>query len=155
MSREGAADTKYRMSAYYYSFRPTGVPEIDNILNAIAWAGKAFHHTEHWTEEISPYPECEGESCCDWIQNAADKAAKALDAAYAAGLREGLKDALEIVQEEAEGDIDLADFLIAKRLAHQCSNPQHWDEPHPCKLCAGERLAQQAEGGADGTHEHE
>lgn len=88
MSREGAADTKYRMSAYYYSFRPTGVPEIDNILNAIAWAGKAFHHTEHWTEEISPYPECEGESCCDWIQNAADKAAKALDAAYAEGLRE-------------------------------------------------------------------
>jgi len=78
----------------------------------------------------------------------------ALDAAYAAGLRDGLKDALEIVQEEAEGDIDLADFLIAKRLAHQCSNPQHWDEPHPCKLCAGERLAQQAEGGADGTHEH-
>ena len=76
------------------------------------------------------------------------------DAAYAAGLREGLKDALEIVQEEAEGDIDLADFLIAKRLAHQCSNPQHWDEPHPRKLCAGERLAQQAEGGAHGTHEH-
>lgn len=83
-----------------------------------------------------------------------DQAVKAaLDAAYAAGLRDGLKDALEIVQEEAEGDIDLADFLIAKRLAHQCSNPQHWDEPHPCKLCAGERLAQQADGGAHGPHE--
>lgn len=139
MSREGAADTKYRMSAYYYSFRPTGVPEIDNILNAIAWAGKAFHHTEHWTEEISPYPECEGESCCDWIQNAADKAAKALDAAYAAGLRE----AKEMIGDVY--DLDLIEHM-----------PDGADYPSQQKMMDWcERLAQQAEGGANGTHEHE
>lgn len=68
-----------RMSAYYYSFEPTGVPEIDMILSAVACAGKAYHHTESWNDEpgwqMLPH---EGNTPVEWIQNAADKAAKAL-----------------------------------------------------------------------------
>ena len=41
-------DKPLRMSAYYYSFKPTGQRKIDEILSAVACAGKGFHHTEDW-----------------------------------------------------------------------------------------------------------
>ena len=67
-----------RMDAYYYRFQPTGVYEIDLILCAVASAGKAFHHTEAWTDNMSyTFPDCVGASAEDWIQNAANSAAKA------------------------------------------------------------------------------
>jgi hypothetical protein len=68
-----------RMDAYYYSFRPTGDAAIDKILSAVACAGKAFHYTESWTEEAyeggAPEPHS-GSSPVEWIQNAADEAAR-------------------------------------------------------------------------------
>jgi hypothetical protein len=72
-----------RMDAYYYAFRPTGIPEIDLILSAVACAGKAYHHTECWQDECEWEPH-EGTSPVAWIQNAADKAAKALEQSRAA-----------------------------------------------------------------------
>lgn len=69
---------KMRMEAYYYSFEPTGVPEIDRILSAVACAGKAYHHTEDWKDKANPYPYHDGETPVEWIQNAANAAAKAL-----------------------------------------------------------------------------
>ncbi len=59
--------------AYYYSFEPTGVIEIDRILQAVASAGKAYHNTDQWIE-----PAYDGKSPINWIQNAANDAAKAL-----------------------------------------------------------------------------
>ena len=69
-----------RMDADYYGFAPTGVEEIDRILSAVACAGKAYHHTDQWGEDIeTPYePFLRGKSCVDWIQNAANDAATAL-----------------------------------------------------------------------------
>lgn len=67
-----------RMDAYYYGFTPTGSPEIDLILSAVACAGKAFHHTEDWNDKASAYKGHEGETPIDWIQNAANRAAAAL-----------------------------------------------------------------------------
>ena len=68
-----------RMTAYYYGFEPTGVREIDEILSAVALAGKAYHHTDGWSEDTPPYGDhCEGECPIDWIQNAANRAAAAL-----------------------------------------------------------------------------
>lgn len=72
---------KLRMSAYYYTFDETGVREIDEILSAVAHAGKAFHHTSEWTDEVdsryyADLPHLEGNCCLDWIQNAANRAAK-------------------------------------------------------------------------------
>ena len=67
-----------RMDAYYYGFDPTGVPEIDRILSAVACAGKAFHHTEDWGDVASEYPGHVGKTPVEWIQNAANDAAKAL-----------------------------------------------------------------------------
>ena len=70
-----------RMDAYYYSFTPTGVPEIDKILSAVACAGKAFHHTDCWTDEAyggEPPEPHSGKTPVDWIQNAANEAARAM-----------------------------------------------------------------------------
>lgn len=66
------------MEAYYYGFSKTGVAEIDQILLAVAKAGKSYHHTENW-EDQTPAPEgLRGECPAEWIQNAADDAAKAI-----------------------------------------------------------------------------
>lgn len=68
-----------RLSAYYYSFEPTGVPEIDNILSAVACAGKAFHNTSDWNDGTDVYEDSHrGETPIDWIQNAANDAAERL-----------------------------------------------------------------------------
>jgi hypothetical protein len=70
-----------RMNAYYYSFDPTGVREIDVLLSAVACAGKAYHHTDGWTEESGCYEDAHrGARPVDWIQNAADDAAAAFRA---------------------------------------------------------------------------
>jgi hypothetical protein len=66
-----------RMDAYYYGFDPTGVEAIDIILSAVACAGKAYHHTDQWTEDSHTYEdEHRGATPRDWIQNAASDAAK-------------------------------------------------------------------------------
>jgi hypothetical protein len=54
------------LSAYYYAFEPTGDDLIDDMLEAVAMAGKGAHHTEAWGEH--GYDEA--------IQLAANKAAK-------------------------------------------------------------------------------
>jgi hypothetical protein len=65
-----------RMDAYYYGFGSTGVRSIDRVLSAVACAGKAFHSTDQWTEACESYhPEIVGNTCEQWIQNAADGAA--------------------------------------------------------------------------------
>lgn len=71
-----------KLNAYYYSFAPTGQREVDLILHAVARAGKAFHHTSQWTEDEMAefYEHCEGNTCVEWIQNAANKAAAELAA---------------------------------------------------------------------------
>jgi hypothetical protein len=64
-----------RNDGYYYSFVFTGVDAIDLILSAVAWAGKAYHHTEDWNE-----PDDDGVSEVDRIQAAANAAAEELKA---------------------------------------------------------------------------
>lgn len=63
-----------RMNAYYYWFSKTGVREIDEILSAVAMAGKAYHHTSDWGNDDY----YEGHSVVDLIQEMADRAAMAL-----------------------------------------------------------------------------
>jgi len=65
-----------RMDAYWYGFDKTGVAEIDRILSAIACAGKSFHHTEFWSDVAGDYPGHKGKTPIEWIQNAANDAAK-------------------------------------------------------------------------------
>lgn len=65
---------------YYISFDPTGVPEVDQILSAIGWAGKAFHNTSDWNDacEWGYGPIAKDMTACDLIQAAADDAAAAI-----------------------------------------------------------------------------
>jgi hypothetical protein len=72
-----SSKTKLRMSAYYYDFAETGIPEIDKILSAVACAGKAYHGTENWNDDCEPYPGHTGATPIDWIWNAAQEAAAA------------------------------------------------------------------------------
>lgn len=72
------SEPQLRMDAYYYCFEPTGVPEIDRILSAVACAGKAYHHTENWCEPTEPSGDfMRGDCPTEWIQNAARDAAEA------------------------------------------------------------------------------
>jgi hypothetical protein len=61
-----------RLEAYYYGFVPTGVQAIDRILAAVARAGKAYHHTESWTDADGDM------SYVEIIQEAANEAAELL-----------------------------------------------------------------------------
>ncbi len=64
--------------AYYYSFNPTGVVEIDDILLAVAAAGKACHNTDCWGDPVvldDPF----APDYVDIIQEAADRAAKVVN----------------------------------------------------------------------------
>jgi len=67
-------DDKLRMEAYYYSFNSTNCRVIDEILSAVACAGKAYHNTSEWDEPIN-WKDDEGPSYADSIQSAADRAA--------------------------------------------------------------------------------
>jgi len=86
-----------RMDGYYIGFDYTGFPVVDKILGAVACAGKAYHHTDCWNDETEPYDDHTGSNPNEWIQNAADEAADALDAREAtiAALVAGLESALE------------------------------------------------------------
>ena len=66
------SNDKLNLNAYYYSFDRTGVLVIDRILAAVARAGKAYHHTEDWTDQ---YPDG-SPSQVELIQQAADSAAE-------------------------------------------------------------------------------
>ena len=67
------SERRQRFDAYYYSFGPTGVPEVDAILSAVAWAGKMYHDTDAWEDEDGGEP-----SEADRIQTAADACAEAM-----------------------------------------------------------------------------
>lgn len=70
-----------KLDSYYFDFEPTGVPEVDLILGAICWAGKAYHSTACWPDEG-----CDGgPSEIDNIQKAANICAAAMKARSQAG----------------------------------------------------------------------
>lgn len=60
-------------SAYYYSFQLTGVEKVDNLLRAIARAGKSFHHTDQWAD---PQEWLGHKSYVDLIQESANELAE-------------------------------------------------------------------------------
>ena len=62
---------RLNLRAYYYGFEPTGCEAVDKILGAVAYAGKAFHSTSEWQDEMR-----DGTTCIERIQNAANSAAK-------------------------------------------------------------------------------
>ena len=115
-----------RMDAYYYGFEPTNKDAINKILGAVACAGRAFHYTECWVDEISPYDDHTGETPCDWIQNAANEAAKEVErledeiTRLRAELAHARKDAAEArdkALEKAAKRAERFDFTISKQTA--------------------------------------
>jgi hypothetical protein len=73
--------SELRMAAYYYGFDKTDSREIDLILSAVASAGKGYHHTDSWNNDtfedgVSYCGNFKGKNYIEWIQNAANEAAK-------------------------------------------------------------------------------
>ena len=66
------------LNAYYFGFDSTGVPEVDAILSAVAYAGKGYHHTDEWGGGESRFGE--DRPYGDVIQAAANEAANRWDA---------------------------------------------------------------------------
>jgi hypothetical protein len=64
-----------KMKAYNFRFQETGVPEIDKILSAVAYAARLYHNSTDWvtTDEVDGQT---GNSPVERIQNAAFDAAK-------------------------------------------------------------------------------
>ena len=60
--------------SYYFTLKATGVREIDDILSAIALAGKCSHSTDDWSD---PRANLNGKSYIDLIQEAANHASEA------------------------------------------------------------------------------
>ena len=60
---------------YYIGFEETGVPAVDRLLAALGHAGKGYHNTEMWNEELD-YGTFAGASFADVIQAAANEAAE-------------------------------------------------------------------------------
>lgn len=56
------------LDSYFFSFKETGIFEIDKILSEIAWAGKKHHNIEGWIDRSE-------KSSIQHIQEAADAAA--------------------------------------------------------------------------------
>jgi hypothetical protein len=73
-------DPQARMDAYYYGFERTGFGLIDNILSAVATAGKRHHSTEGWIDDDPAWGAIDGISEEARIQAAADAAAAVLRA---------------------------------------------------------------------------
>ncbi len=66
------------LTSYWFEFDATGVECIDRILSAVAEAGNRGHHTHSWQDEEIPPAGHVGDSPEEWIQNAANDAAKAI-----------------------------------------------------------------------------
>lgn len=64
-----------RMEAYYFRFEPTECYPVDKILSSVACAGKGFHNTSNWNDEIGKSKEFpDGYSYVDLIQQSAFEA---------------------------------------------------------------------------------
>lgn len=66
------SESERALRSYYFAFQPTGNDDIDAVLEAVASAGKAYHHTEWWN-----VPDVGQESETSKIQRAAQAAADA------------------------------------------------------------------------------
>lgn len=89
-----------KLGAYYYGFQPTNCDAIDAILEAVARAGKGFHHTQDWNN-----PDEEGLSPIDKIQAAALTAAEAVRGDRERALVEALGELIEVA--DLRGDAEL------------------------------------------------
>ena len=60
----------------YLYYNNTGVDKVDSLLNTLSSAGKAFHHTDQWDDEIGEMYAQSGNTPNEWIQNSANDLAK-------------------------------------------------------------------------------
>ena len=102
------------MSAYYFGFSNTDVSPIDGILSAVATAGKGFHHTESWSDDIAD-DGADSFSYVDLISARAKLAANSFDEREAL-----LREAADFIDHLAEGlDDDNSDQVEAEALIHR------------------------------------
>ena len=108
--REALYAPDRRMDAYYFGFDPTGVPEVDAILSAVACAGKGYHHTDEWGGGESRFGD--DRPYGDVIQAAANEAANRWD--HTAAIAEAARDYVRI----RRAHLDHGPLLSQRKAAH-------------------------------------
>lgn len=81
-----------RINSYWFEFERTGAPEVDEVLQSVASAGRAYHSTECWADKEGDAP-----SHVDYIQEAANKVAQELQSLRRE--RDEMEKALELIQD--------------------------------------------------------
>lgn len=105
MTDRDEADRPVRnLHAYFYDFDPTGCDPVDAILEAVARAGKQYHHTQDWGDEDGSE-----DSCIAHIQDAAEIAATVLREAEQRGMLRAAEIARKLVDNEV---VEAADLII-------------------------------------------
>ena len=98
--REALYADDRRLDAYYFGFDSTGVPEVDAILSAVAYAGKGYHHTDEWGGGESRFGE--DRPYGDVIQAAANEAANRWD--HTAAIAEKAREYVRVLDAWACGE---------------------------------------------------
>lgn len=127
-----------RMDAYYYGFGLTGIHAVDLILSAVACAGKAFHHTDCWFDESTPYDGHTGSTPVEWIQNAGNAAAEQF--AKINAINAELLDALEQIERLSRtADAKLVDIpaMLGDIARAALSKARGDDNQVECQACYG------------------
>lgn len=130
-----------RMDAYYYGFGLTGIHAVDLILSAVACAGKAFHHTDCWFDESTPYDGHSGSTPVEWIQNAGNAAAEQF--AKINAINAELLDVLMLVEERFGAHcadplpLDLCELIVAALAKARGDAVRDPDDFVECQACYG------------------
>ncbi len=127
-------DEKLQLSAYYYSFHATNVLAIDEILSAVARAGKGHHHIKYWADPCGD----DKPSYIEKIQQAADEAAQALRAAHRAGMEEAAGVVEDLDDPNCDGGNIYASAIRAA-MEKDTSEKGAGEESHLGPLCKFDR----------------
>lgn len=116
--------------AYYYSFEPTKCSPVNEILKAVARAGKMYHNTSDWQGDPNgtfPTPDA-----VQMMQDAADEAASEYDTLKAkADMHDELVVSLRMSLDYIATMVDLQHRTIdtMKELLPNSFHPPKWTEP--------------------------
>lgn len=121
--REALYADDRRLNAYYFGFDSTGVPEVDAILSAVAYAGKGYHHTDEWGGGESRFGE--DRPYGDVIQAAANEAANRWD--HAAAIAEAAREWRDTLDPSAS----MADHAAAGNTLRAAVDAETKAQPRP------------------------
>lgn len=92
------------LTGYYIGFDSTGEQSVDRVLSMVARAGKAYHSTEYWSDDVdNPWGLTDGDPDAGYSWNDLIQAAGTAAATELADARAVAEWAINIIQEMPAG----------------------------------------------------